>query len=273
MLSKLLKYEFRDTARVIPFFYLIIVAFSIMALTAKQIGLEWFIVTSSILLIVTGASLIVITFVVIVMRFYKNLYSNEGYLMFTLPVKPKQLLASKAIVAFTWIIASFLVFIGALCVSLYSLGVDSSDLSSIISEFKKYGLEKAIYIIIPLMLLSILYFLSQIFFSITVANTPAFHSMGVGAGFLVFFATYVILQIVQSVVTVFIPLSLEINLIGNVSVSLSNKNMFGFFVESIKGIEPTSITIGLGGYLFVVIMICVLFYVTGRLMNKKVSLR
>jgi hypothetical protein len=273
MLSKLLKYEFKDTARIIPFFYLIIVIFSIMAVTAKQINIQWFIVTSSILLIVMGGSLVIITFVVIVMRFYKNLYSNEGYLMFTLPVKPQQLLASKVIVAFTWIITSFIVFIGALCVSLYSLGVDSSELTIIIDEFKKYGLEKAIFIIIPLILLSILYLLSQIFFSITVANRPALHGMGIGAGFLVFFVSYVILQILHSLATVFVPLSLEINLVGNGSVTLSNKNMFGFLLDSMKGVEPTSMTIGLGGYLFVVIMVCVLFYMTGRMMKNKVSLR
>ncbi len=46
----------------------------------------------------------------IVLRFHKNLYSNEGYLMFTLPVKPQMLLASKTIVAFSWIIISFIVF-------------------------------------------------------------------------------------------------------------------------------------------------------------------
>ena len=41
----------------------------------------------------------IITIVVLVMRFYKNLFTSEGYLMHTLPVKASQHLNSKLIVA------------------------------------------------------------------------------------------------------------------------------------------------------------------------------
>lgn len=41
----------------------------------------------------------VLTLIFIVQRFYKGLLSEEGYLMFTLPVKPWELIASKGIVA------------------------------------------------------------------------------------------------------------------------------------------------------------------------------
>lgn len=44
-------------------------------------------------------AMIVITILIIVMRFYKGLLGDEGYLMHTLPVKPWQLIASKGIVA------------------------------------------------------------------------------------------------------------------------------------------------------------------------------
>ena len=273
MLRKLLKYEIKDTARFIPFFYLIAVLFAVMALIAKQIGIDWFKVTSSIVLILVGISIVIITFVIIVIRFYKNLYTNEGYLMFTLPVKPQKLLASKTIVAFSWIIISFIVSIGSVCVSLFCLGVDYSEFEKIINELEKYGLDKVIYLIIPLMCLSIIYLLSQIFFAITVANISAFHKIGGGAAFLVFLATYVGLQIVQTVASIFVPLSIQLNITDKISASLSTKNMLGFMLESIKGVEPTNLIIGLGGYVFVIIMVCVLFYLTGRMMNKKVSLR
>ena len=44
----------------------------------------------------------------IAVRFYKNLYTDEGYLMHTLPVTPRQLLVSKLTVGSLW---SFLVTI------------------------------------------------------------------------------------------------------------------------------------------------------------------
>ncbi|WP_242834975.1 hypothetical protein [Ruminiclostridium cellobioparum] len=49
--------------------------------------------------------------------------------------------------------------------------------------------------------------------------------------------------------------------------------MFGFILETVKGSEPTGIVIGLGGYVFEIVMVCVLFYVTSRMMKNKVSLK
>ncbi len=48
----------------------------------------------------------VITLVILVQRFYKNLLGNEGYLMFTLPVTVTQLIWSKTIVAFAMSVIS-----------------------------------------------------------------------------------------------------------------------------------------------------------------------
>lgn len=273
MLGKLLKYEIKDTARIIPFLYLITIIFSALSFISKKLDLGWITITSSFLLIVVGIAVVIITFVVIVIRFSRNLYSNEGYLMFTLPVKPQLLLVSKTVVAFSWIIISLIILTGALFVGMYGFGFDFNELAKNIAEFEKYGLGNIFCLLIPMILLLVIYLIAQIFFSITVANRPAFHGLGTAAGFLVFLATYTILQVVNSVLAIFIPLSVEVNLVGNVSASLSSKNMLGFIMQSMDGNEPTTIIIGLGGYIFEVIITFVLFYMTGRMMNKKVSLK
>ena len=54
--------------------------------------------------------LCVVTFLFLVERFYKGLLKEEGYLMFTLPVRAWQLVLSKAIVAF--LVSLLSVFIG-----------------------------------------------------------------------------------------------------------------------------------------------------------------
>ena len=56
-------------------------------------------------------AMIVITLVLIVMRFYKGLFGSEGYLMNTLPVKPWQLITSKGVVAALLVIAGVAVSI------------------------------------------------------------------------------------------------------------------------------------------------------------------
>ena len=68
-------------------------------------------------------AVIAATIVVAIQRFYKNLMTEEGYLMFTLPVKVHQLVNSKLIVATVWSIIS-----GLLCVLSVFILVVTSDI-------------------------------------------------------------------------------------------------------------------------------------------------
>lgn len=53
-------------------------------------------------------ALVVVTIVIIIMRFYKGLLTDEGYLMHTLPVKPWQLITAKGTVATGIVIISII---------------------------------------------------------------------------------------------------------------------------------------------------------------------
>ena len=44
--------------------------------------------------------------------FNKTLYTDQGYLTYTLPVKSKDILISKAIVSFVWLALSYIVLVG-----------------------------------------------------------------------------------------------------------------------------------------------------------------
>lgn len=48
----------------------------------------------------------ILAFVLMIYRFYKNLMTDEGYLMFTLPVTTGQLIWSKMIVSAVWLLAT-----------------------------------------------------------------------------------------------------------------------------------------------------------------------
>ena len=56
----------------------------------------------------------VLTIVLVYVRFYKNLYTDEGYLTFTLPVTRKQLLLSKTVNALIWYNLHFILVIASL---------------------------------------------------------------------------------------------------------------------------------------------------------------
>ena len=66
-------------------------------------------------------ALFVLTVVIILQRFYKGLLCDEGYLMFTLPVKPWQLITSKGITAFVMTILSGIVS----CISIFIMMLGS----------------------------------------------------------------------------------------------------------------------------------------------------
>lgn len=113
MLRKLIKHEFRATARVMGPLFLVVLA---LALTAN-LSLHFLLDARSFfpnllggLLIcaffVGAAALAVMAIVLMVNRFRTNLMGDEGYVMFTLPVSGHQLIWSKIIVSTVWFIAT-----------------------------------------------------------------------------------------------------------------------------------------------------------------------
>ena len=95
MLGKLLKYELKATSRVFVPLYIAILVVSIV--NGLSLNLEIFNIQglATIILMCLFISLFVITIVVTIQRFNKNLLKDEGYLMFTLPVSSKYLVLSK----------------------------------------------------------------------------------------------------------------------------------------------------------------------------------
>ena len=73
----------------------------------------------------------VVTFIMTIQRFYKNMLGREGYLMFTLPVSVSKLIWSKLIVVMVWIILSVIVGSVAFMIVIFNF----NDLKLLFSEF------------------------------------------------------------------------------------------------------------------------------------------
>lgn len=100
----LIKYELLYSKDKMLPFYAGAIAVSLLATYAMESMREsWiFSVVLPILMLFFFGGMIVMNFVIIVMRFHKNLFSREGYLMHTLPVSANKLIISKIISAFFW---------------------------------------------------------------------------------------------------------------------------------------------------------------------------
>lgn len=142
MLSKLLKYELKSTARVfLPLYVTLLIVATINGLFINSEIFN----AQGLLMMIFGALLIalfVITVIVLIQRFSKNLLGDEGYLMFTLPVKSSSILISKYLVTILWtVLSGFVSVIAFLLIILISScisgGINISEYMQILSEFMK----------------------------------------------------------------------------------------------------------------------------------------
>jgi hypothetical protein len=135
MLGKLFKYEVKATARIFLPLYFVLIVFAIinsfMSFNADDFSLPQFITLTLYIFILVG--MFVASLIVMIQRFYKNLLSEEGYLMFTLPVKPYKHIISKLIVSVMWIIlSSFSAIISILIIA--SREITLSEIFSVLNK-------------------------------------------------------------------------------------------------------------------------------------------
>lgn len=186
MLEKLLKYEIRATARTfLPLYGLIlllaVVNRALFQSAANQMNLfnipRAITMTVYVVLIV---AMFVMTLVVTIQRFYKNLLGDEGYLSFTLPVKTHSQIDAKMIVTLLWSVLSILVA----AASIFIIASDADTLASfsrfcagVAELYSRYGLH-AHLIAFEVVALCVVDFASgvlHIYASIAVGNLAGRH--------------------------------------------------------------------------------------------------
>ena len=144
MLGKLLKHEFRATARtMLPMFGVVLVLSLLANLSFAQIAdtdsgaldilFGLFIFAFFLGLFTMG----VMSLVVMIQRFYKNVLGDEGYLTLTLPVNVHEILWSKLIVSFVWFLATGLIAIAAVFIAVFTLTY--SELGEMLRNMPSFG--------------------------------------------------------------------------------------------------------------------------------------
>ena len=140
MLKKLLKYDMRAVWRlgwisaVIVPIAAIIAAFSTRFLSTPFDDTDFLgaiaIIFAALLLFASVIAVIlsfVLTMILVLARFYKNFFTDEGYLTFTLPTTRSKMLFSKTLNAFIWFTAHILLIIASFAVYLLLAPRPDSD--------------------------------------------------------------------------------------------------------------------------------------------------
>ena len=250
MLGKLLKYEFRATGRIfLPFFGALLVVSTISRIIgsfsrggahgiAEISGAPYVIgIVISIMLIV---AVFVIAFVLMIQRFSKNLVGDEGYLMFTLPVRVDSLIFSKLIVSAAWFILSFIVVLISIAImSLVNIRQISSVLSDILGQIFTGGIGDVITCVQVVIMIVVSLFTSALSFYMCISLSMLFNRRRGLISFGLYMLFCIVLQILTTIGIDFMRTDLASRLfgwVGNMSTSAAaNMTMLGTNLITIIG--------------------------------------
>lgn len=193
MLRKLLKHEFRATGRIMLPMYLVLLVTALgsnLAGRGMLDGRSRVLNIMGVLIVMAFAfaicGVLLMSFVLMIQRFYKNLLQDEGYLMFTLPVSVHQHIWSKLIVSAVWFAATILAIIAASLIVAFQGGF----LREMLDAFRYFfeGLQKlkigealngTVYLVelVVLLFLSMAAFSLQFYAALAAGHSRANHKM------------------------------------------------------------------------------------------------
>ena len=151
MLNKLLKYEFKSTGRTfLPIYGALLITSFLTRLFvfnkdfSNSFFLSLFQVVISSLFGFLLMAVCILTLVVSLQRFYKNLLGEEGYLSMTLPVRPWQHILCKSLTSLVWYIFSSIAAILAFVILAYEKGMLGDFFKAIVTLIRRGSLNAQI---------------------------------------------------------------------------------------------------------------------------------
>ena len=267
MLGKLLKYELKATSRVFIPLYIAILVVSIvngLSLNLEILNIQGL---ATIVLMCLFISLFVITIVVTIQRFNKNLLKDEGYLMFTLPVSSKHLVLSKYLTSLIWTFLSFIVAFLSFTIIFMIPTYQYFDFSYFINEFNllfsnmlNLNILGQFIKIILLMIISYTIFIFNVYLALSVGQLPVFNRFRNVSSFIGFLVINLLISYAQNIVSLFV---------NDASVNIEAIDNINYAISSVTSIVSKGLNIAI---VINLIIILVLFFATTYILDKKLNL-
>lgn len=274
MLGKLLKYEARAGARLLPIVYLALVGVSLIGLLARTLRIEQVKLSAGVLMIAGAVSAVVLTLVLVILRFYKGLFGAEGYLTQTLPVGKGALILSKMIAAYVWMTVSLAVAAGAVLGALYILDVDLGALWVLLfSDYANATGPLLAYFLVG-GAVQLFAFIGELYFAVTLANTRPFIRNNAVFSVVFFFVANMMMSVLELVAILVIPLGL---VIGETGAHWTAETMMGAIPGLLTGGSAENamvgIPLGVGSFLVDILAGAALLVAAWWLLTHKTSVK
>ena len=268
MVKKLIKHEFHYYFRTLIIFLPIILVIGLFVrifslFDHNFIGYKIIISSSFLLLYFSSLAIFLFVEILSIVRFYKNMYSSEGYLTFSLPVNTFQLIFSKLVGSIVSLyITSIVVDLAGMIAGTNFLNIDLSEIALDISELLEvlngghlflYSLELIVFaFLVQICNLLIIYA------CITIGQTAKKNRIlfSVGAYFVYYIITQVILTFLMVLITILGSFG-ALNWIGDFLIS------YPYLFFHILFIVLIVITCG---------MIVLSYYIIHKIINTRLNL-
>lgn len=279
MLGKLTKHELIASGRMLIPMYIALICASVVGkifiwLSSKEAFIDsvpftFYKIVSGISSLVTILYIVMIvvvliaTILFILIRFYKNYYTDEGYLMLTLPVSSKSLILSKLFAALIWTVVSIAVVLGTIALIINSDETQHS-FKLICEEFMnllermapEMNLSVGWLITEGILVILIAIISKYLMFYTSIAAGPSFSNKNKVVGSII---AYVVITILSQIVSLIMMYVLS-NVMPNYIDSLGQ--------NAGQAVQSTVLATGIINLIFCVVF----FFVTDHLMKTKTNL-
>ena len=210
-------------------------------------------------MIVIGSAAI-FTMVFVGYRFYKSVFTDQGYLTNTLPVTQRQIITAKGIVGVIWLVINFVIIAAAIMfmvISRDNFGDICLTLREVIDGLMAQGMSLTFVLTLTSLIISPFATVLQLYFCVAVGNLFTGHKV-LGA-----IAAYAATYTVQQIIGLMILLGSGFQMV--VSTVENTQNSVAYF---------DTMNVTMVASLMVTIIFTVVFYLgTNYIMTKKLNLQ
>lgn len=163
MLGRLFKYELKANSKVLVPIYIAFIAITIISRVSIDLQVDegslWSFINGMglFVFIISAITMFVATAIVIIWRFYRNTSSDEGYLLFTLPVKVDYIIISEFLCALIWGFLMSVFAVLGIFLMIFNRNVDDNIINfsyfgNILSSLTADGIKAIFYLFLDILI-------------------------------------------------------------------------------------------------------------------------
>ena len=248
MLGKLMKHEWKETAKLLLPLNLILILLTVVGVVMlhtdmfqsdSMVALS---ITCTLFYTLSILALFIITAVYLLNRYYRTMFSRQGYLTHTLPVSESAIVNTKFLVSGIWILIAMLITVLSIFSLIATAAGDSLYLTS--GTFKEtFGLSgmELLFIGIVSVIVSSFSMVAMFFASISIGQL--FHQHRIAGAVIAYIVLYIIQQIIGTVLLTVFGFSNNVAAVGAVDTTISTGISLASFYRSIiwSGIAQSAV--------------------------------